>query len=482
MKYFILSVSLLACISTFGQVKVTQGNNSPQFALSKQPSFTSFGTENADYFVIKRTESFENINTLIIADKNGNISAAKDIRLNMGIISNTFDVKNLLVVGNAPIIFVENHIKDGGKNIFVAHIVDHNGKVSDTGVTIGSMDFTKMSNAGEWYAALSPDKKHVAVIAVSPYEKNTAQQFQYFILDEAMKEVSKGQFSFAGNAKQIYIYDFLTSDKGDLYIVSEDYDKSYKLPVLYKYTPDGQPTIIPVMMAEPDLKNLTYTTKVSPAGDLIIGGYVQKRQNLTVGDTQAIGSYLFNSAKPNEVKTFNFDKPVTNLTARNIVYNGDTFFLIGEQYQAVKQKFTGSVLSPKALVDVFDYTHQDIMVTGYTMDFNKKFEMALNRKLTAHEFDQDLMIASGVINNKLALVYNDDYGKYIDDKYRRYNKLPIAVLITNDGLMESPVHFAEELSVKVSTYTLYPQFFSNNNGRLVLLSGNAQSIKTNTFQ
>jgi len=92
------------------------------------------------------------------------------------------------------------------------------------------------------------------------------------------------------------------------------------------------------------------------------------------------------------------------------------------------------------------------------------------------------MVASGVINNKLSLIYNDEYGKYIDDKSRRYKKLPVTVLITNDGLMENPVQFAEELSVKVSTYTLYPQFFSNNNGHMVLLSGNAQSIKTNIFQ
>lgn len=191
---------------------------------------------------------------------------------------------------------------------------------------------------------------------------------------------------------------------------------------------------------------------------------------------------MFNSAKPNEVKIFPFDKPVTNLTARNIVYNGDTFYLIGEQYKADKQKFTGSPLSPGALVDVFDYTHQNIMVTAYTNDLVKKFEMPLSRKFTGNEYDQDLMVASGIIRNKLALIYNDEYGKYFDDKYHRYIKTPVAVLITNDGLMESPVNFANELDVKESTYKLYPQFFSNSKGRMVVLSGNDQSVTTNTFQ
>jgi hypothetical protein len=487
MKYLVLTLSLFAGISAFGQVKVTQGSNSPQFALSKQPVFTSFGTNTADYFVIRRTEHMEKINTLITADKSGNLTS-NEIHINKGVFNNMTEVNNLLVVGNTPVAFVENHNKDAGKNTYTARTIDNNGNVNATGVTVGAIDFIKMNNPGDWYAALTPDKKHVAVIAKAPYEKNQPEQFKYFILDETLKEVSKGQFSFAGNTKEIGVFNFLASDKGDLYIVSEDFDKTYKLPVLYKYSQGGQPMIIPVMMADPDLKNLSYTAKVNPAGDLVIAGYMQKRKTFTAGDVQATGTYLFNSAKPNEVKTFNFDKPVTNLTARNIIYNGDTFFLVGEQYKADKQQRSMGMGIPSAasamsmLEAPYDYTHQDIMVTGFTNEFTKKFEMPLSRKWTAHEFDQDLMVASGIINNKLALVYNDEYGKYIDDKYRRYTKLPVAVLITNDGLMENPVTFANELAVKVSTYTLYPQFFSANNGRLVLLSGNAQSVKTNTFQ
>jgi len=91
------------------------------------------------------------------------------------------------------------------------------------------------------------------------------------------------------------------------------------------------------------------------------------------------------------------------------------------------------------------------------------------------------MVASGIINNKLALVFNDQYGKYFDDKYHKNYKLPVEVSITNDGLMESPVLFAKELDVIVSSYTLYPQFFNDDSGQLMLLSGNNQSIKTVTF-
>lgn len=482
MKYLFLSLSLVACINTFAQVKVTQGDNSPNFSVNKQTTFASFYTDKLNYFVIKHVEEFEKMNTLIVADKNGHIITDKEIRINRGVFNNPSSVKNLLVVNTTPVIFVENRNKAEGKNTLTVRAIDDNGNVSDNATTIGTTDFVKLTNAGEWYAALTPDKKHVAIIGKAPYEKGTVNQFSYFILDDKMQVTAKGQFSFAGKTENISVYDFLASDKGDFYIMSEDFDKSYKYPTLYKYTAGGAATIIPVMISDPGLKNLNYITKVNPDGDLIIAGYMQKKKSFSVGDPEATGTWLFNSSKINEVKTFNFDKPVSNVTARNIIYNGDVFYLVGEQFKADKETSHSGALASMSEPAVYDYTYGDIMVTGFTTDGNKKFEMALSRSWQAKDFDQDLTVASGTINNKLALVYNDQHGKYIDDKYYKNIKVPVAVLITNDGLMETPVQFAKELDVKISTYKLFPQYFINEPGRLMILSVNSQSVKTVTFQ
>jgi hypothetical protein len=184
---------------------------------------------------------------------------------------------------------------------------------------------------------------------------------------------------------------------------------------------------------------------------------------------------MFNSSKTNEVKTFNFDKRITNATARSLVLNGDTWFLAGEQYKA-----ESSAGGPEA---TYNYTHGDIIVTGFTADGStKKFDLSIAREWTAKDFDQDLTVAAGIINNKLAVVFNDQYGKYIDDPYHKNLKLPVAVMISNAGAMDAPVTFAKELDVTISSYTLYPQFFNNDPGHLMILSGNSQSIKTVTFQ
>ncbi|MDR3696145.1 hypothetical protein [Mucilaginibacter sp.] len=483
MKYFLLSLALLMGLSAFAQVQVAQGNNSPQFSLSKQVDFTSFTTAKADYFVLKRTEHFENINTLIVADKSGSIITDKEIRVNMGSFNNQSGVKNLLVVNSTPVVFVGNRDKNAGKNTLTASTIDDNGNISTAMVTIGSMDFEKMSNAGDWYAALTPDQKHVAVIGKSPYEKGTATQFSYFMLDDKLQVTGKGTFTFAGNDKNIYVTNFLASDKGDLYIIADDFDKSYKHPTLYKYSVGGTGVIVPVMTADPGLKNLNYIARLSPRGDLVLAGYMQKKSTFSAGDPAAIGTWMFNSSKSNEVKTFNFDKPITNATARNLVYNGDVWFLVGEQYKADKVETTVSGPAAANFEEIYNYTHGDIIVTGFSADgSSKKFDLSVERQWTAKDFDQDLTVASGTIGNKLAVVFNDQYGKYIDDRYHKNLKLPVAVLVSNAGVVDSPVIFANELDVKVSSYTLYPQFFNNDQGHLMVLSGNAQSIKTVTFQ
>lgn len=476
MKYIIVLLVFITGTHAFGQIKVTQGSNSVPFNMSKKTYYTAFSNESADYFVESRVEQFVKIHTLTVADKSGKIMTSKEVRIGAGMSNNSFDVKNLLVVGNSPYIFVENHVKATGKNTFSARAIDNSGNVSTTNIVLGSLDFLKASNSGDWYAAVAPDRKSMAVIGISAYEKSVPQQINYHIFDEQLKETSKGTFSFTGNTGRLNINQFMVSNTGTLYLVSEDYDKTYTYPIVYKYAQGAQPLIIPVMMPEPNQKNLNYTFGMNPAGDLIIGGYIQKKTTFSAGDVQAIGTYLFSSAKPSEIKTSLFEKPITNLVASEIVYNGDTFFLLGEQIKLNKQ--TGSTPA----TDVYEYSYENIMVTAYTNELTKKFEMPVSRKWKTTDFHRDLKFASGIINNKLTLIFNDEYTKHINDQAYKGVKLPIGIQITNDGLMEAPVTFVKELDLMTSSYVLCPGFFSYSNGRLVLLSSNEQTIKTSIFQ
>lgn len=491
MKYAILTLSLLFAANTFAQVKATQGNNNVPFTPKfKHPQFSAYSTANSDYFVICKTEHFEKINTLVVADKKGNIISSKDVRFNMGTFNNNNSVIKVLVAGNTVAAFLENHNKDTGKNTLNVQMLDSKGDVSGTPMELGTLDFLKLNSPGDWFVSLTPDKKHIAIIGQQPHVKDTPDQFKYIMLDDNLKTTDKGAFNIAGYDKKVETREFLASDKGDFYILTEEFDKSYKYPTLFKAA-SGTATanMIPIMISDPGLKNFSYTASVNPAGDLIVAGYMQKKQTFSAGDTKTVGTWLFSSTKPSEVKTYMFDSPIEVLTARNIVYNGDTFFLIGEQYKEEAEKPTGTAMQQMGSFRMGDesmnYTHGNIEVTAFTNDLAKKFEMPISRGWKAHNFNLDLAIATGIMNNKLALIYNDQYGKYVDEgpygAYKNY-KLTVALLINNDGLMEAPVQFAKELDMKVTTYTLYPQFVNNNSNKLVLLSANAESVKTVTFQ
>ncbi len=483
MKHFLFLFSLLLSLGATAQVNVSSGKNSTPYTPIKDPKFYTYNTADHDYFIInQQTPTFEQINTLIVSDKTGNIITGKEISINAGIMGNSFDVVNLVVLGNRTILFVENKIKGELKNHLLAKVVDINGNVEATGTKIGSMDFAKPSNGGKWYASVTPDKKHVAIIGINPHAKDVADQIDYYILDENLKETSKGKFSFAGFTKEMNAGKFLASDKGDFYIVNEAYDKSYTYPVLYKFTIGGTAEIIPVMIADPSLKNLNYAMELNSKGDLVIAGYTQKKANFSAGDIANNGSWSFNSSIPSEVKTFPATNPLASVVARKIIFNGDTFYVIGERYKKEEQKIANP--SPMQLSNRnYDYTYGDINVTAFDLDGNKKFETPISRNWTASTFDQDLTVGAGIINNKLALIFNDKYNKYFEDKHNIYVnvRVPVTVTVTNDGLMEAPRHFFKELDTKVSTYVLFPQFTSAGNDRVVVLMGKNDALKTATF-
>ncbi|SMC94697.1 hypothetical protein [Pedobacter nyackensis] len=483
MKYYLYLITLFVSTNAFGQIKVTIGKNSPQFVVEKQPTFNAYSTADKDYFIISKVVSFQKINTLITVDKIGNIVTSKDISVNMGVSNSTVDVVDLMVFGNRSLIFLQNKSKADLKNQLVAKVVDINGNIATDATPIASMNFLKLSNGGKWYTSVTPDKKHLVIIGVSPHVKDAPDVVNYYILDENLKETAKGQFSFSGYTKELSFGDFLASDKGDFYMTSYEYDKSYIYPVVYKFSVGGTPMIIPVMITDPTLKNLSYTSALSPQGDLIIAGYTQKKASFVAGEIANNGMWLFNSSVPNEVKIFKAETAVQNIIARNIVYNGDTFFLIGEQYKKEEVKTSGTI-SPSQLSNPnYNYTHGDINVTAFSNDGSKKFEIPISRKMSSQNFDQELMVGTGVINNKLALIYNDQYNKYFEDKYHEFTRLkvPVAVLVTNDGLMEAPVQFSKELDIKMSSYTLLPQYTVSSNGKVTVLSANSQAVKTVTF-
>jgi hypothetical protein len=79
-------------------------------------------------------------------------------------------------------------------------------------------------------------------------------------------------------------------------------------------------------------------------------------------------------------------------------------------------------------------------------------------------------------------VYNDQAKKYVKDDYNFSYQIPVLVQITNDGLMQSPVIFKNELKLE-QYYILNPSYsLQTANNHISFLMGNNQTVKFIDFK
>lgn len=477
-KYLITACFILITVSSYTQVKVSTGS-AREFSFKNQPRFTPLATTDKYYFDFRKQENASTVHTLISANNKGSIENISELRIDVGSFNNSFSIVGVYVVGNKLFAAIENPNKSAGLNSLSLRMIE-NGKIAKDEIKVGAIEFEKLTNQGNWLIAVTPDKNHLAVVGQMPRDKSEPNRYKFFFLDASLKEINKGELSFGDDTKRIVFNDFVASDKGDLYLIKNEFDKTYQYPRVYKSSvlaPKGE--IIDVQPEDAGLKVMTYTTAINNEGDLILAGYYKKKSSVVVGDEQAKGSWWYPLSK-GKMQMNEFEKPVTNMNAEGLVKNGDTWFLIGEQYKATREASTQQ--GTQYFEDNYTYKHNDVLVTAFDDAGTKKFEIPLSKNFSYRNFDADLYPGFGILNGKLAVVYNDQYGKYFPNSSYTNYKLPVLVYITNDGLMEQPVHFAKELDVTNSGYTLYPQVFNSGKAELLLLSGNGTNIKSVVFQ
>ena len=479
MKILLASILLLATFSTIGQPKAHIGD-AEDFKLVKDPKSISFSGPTEDYIILTRIEHMMQYHTLVTANKNGSIKSVNDIVLNGGSYTNMFEIISIQLAGDKLVAFIDNLNKTDGKHKLSYKYLSPGGVLGAEETTIGVFNYEKRGNAGNWYISSTPGGKHFAVIAQQPHEKDMADKFNYYFLDETLKPGKTGQFSFAENTKELPVSKFLASDNGDFYLLS--YKNSYTAEniILNQASVNNAKGVITQVNIGEGLINTSYATTFSPEGNLLMAGYYKKKVKFGFDSESALGTWLFNAAKPTEIKTIAYDKPIEYLTTKAIVANGNTLYVVGEILKKVEEK---NYATGMAALDVnYIYNHGNILVNAFDNDGNKKFEIPLNRKWTTRNLEGPYQIAIGVMNNKLTLVYNDQYGKYIDDRTYSNLLLPVLVSITNDGLMEAPVQYAKEMETTKTDFMLYPMYNVGDNNHMVVLAASTEKIKGVAFK
>lgn len=475
-KIGLFGIAILFCLSAWSQFKVIE-SEAVNYKMLGKPTVYSFAVEDATYFVVKQTQSVYNTFDLLKVEADGDLTPAKELKFDVGTFKNMNDLNAFQAVGNQLYALVENRNKEDGLNTLTIREVDNTGIDEEVAAKVGAIPYTKMIDPGTWLSYVTPDRQHLAIVAVYPKEKEQPQKGKYYFLDASLKLVTSGDISIGNEKKKNYAFQLLASNAGDFYLINDEFDKSYRFPVVYtKKATEKTFTEFPCVFNDP-IRNFNYKAAISPEGQLVLGGYTQPKQGFRVGDVVANGIWIYHTQNPTTINTLPFDKGITNLKVSNLYFNQGAIMMVGEQVAEERENRPAGSMS---FEENYQYKFGDIVVTGYSPDANSKFDISLNRTFNSRNIVNDLYCASGIIHNKLTVVYNDDLRKYVQNSYSY--KVPVSANITAEGLLEQPAHYEKEFKTGNTGFNMLSQYSSASDKKMVVLLYNGQSFKAATFE
>ena len=420
-------------------------------------------------------------------DSKGSFLTNTLLDINVGVFNNSYSIDQVIGFGNTVYAMVEHLDKPAGKNTLLARAIDNVGNVSATEVEVMSIPFEKTMNSGFNYTSVSPDNKTMAVVGEMIYVKDQPAQYKIALFNQAFKKYKEGLITIAGeNTKNKSISQIVAND-GTVYIIKKGMTKKGEITLtVYQWLPENPAEYKEYILevVEPN-QFYNYTYAVNTNNELIISGLYYERKTFSVGEKKAVGVFYFtNKGKSEKVfKTFALDAPVDNLTARKLLINGNTLFLTAEQYKVERLDPPPSAAGSMSTFDYhYNYTHKSEFVIAMDNEGTKKFQLELNKDYTARDFDKPFFSSYNIVNGKLTIVYNDQAKKYVKDDYNYSYQIPVLVQITNDGLMQSPVIFKNELKLE-QYYMLNPSYsLQSANNRISFLMGNNQNFKFIDFK
>lgn len=478
---------ITASVTQAQKITITKGRDQvPNKRVNGSQEFSFVSNEN-NYFFTSYTNHGLRTFYLQSFDKNGASLVNNELSVEVGVFNNSYSIDEIAGFNNKVYALVEHLDKPAGKNTLTAREIEGSGNVSTSETELMSFAFEKTMNSGFNYSSVSPDGNTLAVVGELPYNKEMPAQFKIATYTKDLKKIKEGEIKFPGENTKNKSISVITANDGTVYLIRKGMTKKGEITLAaYQWQSDA-PTEVKEYIIEltPPNQVFNYTYAISKNDELIISGLSYERKTLTVGETKAIGGFYFTNKgkKENLFKTFNLDAPVDNLTARKILTNGNTIFLVAEQYKEQRITPPASAAGSMSNFDFnYDYTHKSEFVIALDNEGTKKFQLEVAKDFMARDYDKQYYSAYYICNDKLTIIYNDQTRKHVKGYESYYSsEIPVLVQITNDGLMQSPLVFKDDLKLE-QYYGLFPAM-SNQvaANKIALLMKNGTNTKLINF-
>lgn len=448
------------------EAKITFGNKKTYQPLVDNGRY-SFTAYNNNYYVFMQTISMEKNFSVVVCDDNNNVITDAPIKINAGVWGNETTIEKIIGYNNKAYLLICNTNKKTGKNRLIAKQLQPNLMIDETEIELASFDYKKTMNAGNWIISISPDQKHLLVLGETPYEEKEIPSkliFNYFDLN--LKSEKAGEIILPGENKKYNLYSAYLANNANLFLVRKEMARNgSQAPTIFSTNilSGAAPTLFAPQVGEG--KSLfSYACSVLQNNSFTMAGYYDERKKISSGDPITKGCFYYNTQSCNEIKLTPLLTPTENLTALNIIENENLVYMVAESFKEKSESVPGQMGVYK-----YSYTHKDINVLGFENDGNKKIDITLNRNYDNVSFDGDLTPVAGIIKNKLAILYIDNYGKYASNQSYNNYKVPVMVYINNNGLMESTLHFEKEFSTTTYSINLFSKIPMQKNNKMQLL-------------
>jgi len=442
------AVFLLTATAVTAQTVVTNVGGQSKLFKDKSSSSISVFAGGTHYFFTKYTKSAVPTFYMQSFDQGGKIVGQKDLEIPTGVFNDTYFIDKVVGLGDRLYALVQNLSKTKGANTLYAREVSPNGTVATEEVEVVKVNFEKMMNSGFHFAAVSQDKKTLAVVGELPYEKEVSTKMKIALFDAELKQLSENEITLPGEGSKNKQIEVFVANDGTVYILKRMFNKIGEIVLtVYQYSANSPKDIKEYVIetTAPEYVS-SYVSEVNAANEFVVSGTTYIRKTMTVGDKQASGVFYFTNKGKSEaiMKTMALDAPVDNLTAQKVLINGTTVFLTAQQFKMERIDPT----NPSTFDYNYNYTHKAEYIIAMDLEGNKKFQLNLTKDFKAYNFNKQYESAYFICNDKLTIVYNDLTSNYVPVQSSSYaNVLPVLVQITNDGLLQSPIAFIDAMKL-----------------------------------
>src|SRR5690554_1766236 len=276
-------------------------------------------------------------------------------------------------------------------------------------------------NNGYFQTAQSPNGEYFAVIKEPAYYKKTLEKLEIELFDKDFNKLDQIEHEFEWPAARLAKHDLHVGDNGDVYFVKTVDLKKMKPYSLVYYWGKGTKALKENSLQQPDDYQISQNYTYFVGNDFYIAALLTNAGSTTFGmkvdmDGRHSGAYVnalltlkFENGNLIYQVRNNFEGPVSNLSIKSILPDGENQYVVMEKAYANK-KSNSTDPTAKNITYTYSYLNNGFFISlidSKTGDVKWNYNIDTSERNTQNDNGAYLSVLPLVKDGNLVLLYNE---------------------------------------------------------------------------